>query len=70
MMRSRRPIPQAGRAFLAVAAHPPMGALAGHAELGGHVSGFTAIDEHSINKQLSTMDGQPGISVGHEDLRV
>jgi hypothetical protein len=34
------------------------------------VSGLTATDEHSINEQLSTMHGQPGISVGHEDLRV
>jgi hypothetical protein len=31
---------------------------------------LAAIDEDSINEQSSAMNGQPGISVGHEDLRV
>jgi hypothetical protein len=34
------------------------------------MGGFAASDEDPIDEQLSTMNGQPGISVGHEDLRV
>lgn len=34
------------------------------------MSGPSARPEDAINEKLSTMNGQPGISVGHEDLRV
>lgn len=34
------------------------------------MSGFAATDQDPIDEQLSTMDSQPGISGGEEDLRV
>lgn len=47
-----------------------MGALAGNAQLFSNVRDRAAIGEDPLDEQLPAMNGQTGISVGQENLRV
>ena len=68
-VRSRRTRGQTSVAFSGVAVNPGFHALAGHTHCGGDVgllpAGLVALDDQS-----STVNGQPGTTVEHENLRV
>jgi len=61
---------QAGVALGAEPGNPTVCALAGDAELLGHVRDRTTLLDHSGDKQTTAMQVQTGVSVGHEDLLV
>jgi hypothetical protein len=69
-VRPRRAVKQDCGIFLKEATHPPIRALTGHAEFSGNMGRFATADKDAVNQQLAAMNRQPGISVGHEDLRV
>jgi hypothetical protein len=58
-----------GLAVGVVALHPAVRALTGDTEFLGHVSDRTALDTDTVNQQPAAVHGQPGITVGHEDLQ-
>ena len=68
-MGTRGPINQPGSTLIEKSAHPSIDTLPRHTQFGGHVSGFTSTGEHAIDEKLSTVNGQPSITVRHEDLR-
>lgn len=62
-------VPQPAPALGAVAVHPAVGALTGDAEFLRDVSDRTPVEDDTAHQQASAVKGQPGISVGHQDLR-
>ena len=62
------PIVQASEAVLAVAGPPAVGGRAGDAHLGGDVGGGTASGD-ALAQDKPSCRGEPGVSVGHWDLR-
>jgi hypothetical protein len=69
-MRSRRAIDQTGLPLGPEPGHPPVRTLTGDTQLLGHVSHRPTITDHPGHQQMTTMQIQTSISVGHEDLLV
>ena len=59
---------QTGRPLRPETSDPPVRGLPGHAQLGSDM-GDRPAGGHPVNDQESSMNRQPGINVGHEDLR-
>ncbi|MDR6689094.1 hypothetical protein J2Y41_004700 [Arthrobacter sp. 1088] len=49
--------------------YPAVGALPGNTQFLRHVGNRPLITDHPLNEKKSPVNGQTGISVGHEDLR-
>ena len=64
------PVMQTGVALGFPAGDPAVGALPGHAQFLGDVRDGAALDTNTLNQQPAAMHGQPGVTVGHEDLQV
>src|SRR5688500_17887454 len=64
------PVEQAGVAFGTPAGEPFVSGSAGHAQFLDHVRDRAAIGHDTLDEQASSVQGQPGITVGHRDLRV
>jgi hypothetical protein len=62
-------IVQAGPALGPVAVDPPVGALPGDTQLLGDVGHRPPVEDDTTYQQASAVNGQPGISAGHQDLR-
>ena len=67
-MRPAGPVPQSDLALGREPTHPFVSRGAGYAHLGRDMRDRTAGTD-TINQQPPPEDGQPGITVGHEDLR-
>ena len=67
-MWPRGPVGQTGLTLSTEPSHPPMGTLPRDTELLGDMGDRTAVPKHPLNEQTTTMQVQPGVSVGHEDL--
>lgn len=67
-MWSRGSVKQAVLAFSAVPGDPAVGALARDTELFGDVRDGSAVVDHARDEQTTTMQIQPSVSVGREDL--
>ena len=69
-MRPRRPVQQALEAELVEPANPAVRALPRHPQLLRHMRNRAALPPDPPNKQTTTVERQPSISVSHEDLRL
>src|SRR3989442_15256240 len=69
-MRKGRPIDRPRLALGVEPSDPAVRALAGHAHRPSDVRDRHALLADPTNQQTTTMHGQPGVTVRHEDLRV
>jgi len=60
---------QSGLAFGVVPGHPAVRALPRDSQFLGNMGDRATIDTHPLDQQQTPMHGQPGITVGHEDLQ-
>jgi hypothetical protein len=68
VVRTRRPVDQAGLTFGAEPRDPPVSALTGDAELLGDMGNGPTVADDPLDEQTTTMQIQTSVSVGHEDL--
>jgi hypothetical protein len=68
-MRPAGAIVQARDAFSVEAGDPPVRALARHPQFLGYVSDWPALNTDTVDQQPTAVHGQPGVTVGHEDLQ-
>ncbi len=65
---SAGPVGETGLAFGVEAGDPAVGALTGYSELFGDVGDRAAVDTDAVDQEPAAVHGQPGVTVGHEDL--
>jgi hypothetical protein len=70
VMRAAGPVEQTGLALGLEPGHPAVRALPGHTQFLGHMGDRAAFDTYPMDEQPAAVHGQPGITVGHEDLQV